>query len=106
LIKWNFGITKVQEPNFAKLFAHYIPEILIVASILIHIVIETHAGIFNVSAYATESFKDGFERYLKHKVPQYFEEMMQEKLNKAIMAKLDKAQSNHEIEKILKKHDG
>ena len=65
----------MQDPNFLNLFAHYIPEMLIVTAVLIHIVIETHAGIFNTSAYMTESFRDGFERYLSFKAPDYYKEL-------------------------------
>ena len=68
LISTNLGIFKIHDPNFFSMFQDFWPQIVIIAVVLIHIQVETEAGMFDKSCYEIESFEDGWARYTRNKV--------------------------------------
>ena len=61
--RWNLGIKKIPDFTFWNALKFFLPELLVISSVLAHIHSETLAGIFGVSTYEFESFEDGLYRY-------------------------------------------
>lgn len=62
-MRWNLGIRKLNDFTFWSGFKFFLPELLVLASVLGHVHNETLAGIFGVPTYKFESFEDGLYRY-------------------------------------------
>jgi hypothetical protein len=50
------------------MLSNFWPQISIIASVLIHIQVETQNGMFDLTAYRIESFEQGWLRYLYFKI--------------------------------------
>ena len=57
------GIKRIQGDSFASTFSFYLPEILILFTVLLHIQKESLSGVFNVPYERYENFEAGLLRY-------------------------------------------
>ena len=48
LVTWNLGIVHLQSANFGTMLANFIWEILVLLFVMLHIHVETQAGMFGV----------------------------------------------------------
>jgi hypothetical protein len=60
---WNLGLVHLPVFTFLNCLYQFLPEILIVMSVLVHIQAETLEGVFDKPPYIFESFEDGLRRY-------------------------------------------
>ena len=62
-LSYNLGLVFIVNFSFWSCLAQFIPEILIIMSVLVHIQGETLAGLFDVPPYRFETFEEGLRRY-------------------------------------------
>lgn len=60
---YNLGIIYLEDYTFRNCLKQFLPEILIIMTVLVHIQKETLQGVLDKPPWTFESFEDGLKRY-------------------------------------------